>query len=124
MNYYTQTLNRHSPDGKAVAEGIDQRLTRAQDGLQAARKLQDKFDIEWEEENLSPDEFMPRMQEASRLRKQGLSSDEAQRQAGVLPKVTPQMKMATDKARDALFSDADLEEMRRWVDQQVMGAKR
>jgi hypothetical protein len=124
MNYYTQTLNRHSSTSNRVAEGLAERMDRSTAALRAAGDLQRKYDTEWEEEHLSPDEWMPRMREASRLRKQGLSNDEAQRQAGVLPKVTPEMKMATDRARDAIFSDADLSEMRRWVDQQVIGAKR
>ena len=124
MNYYTQTLNRHGGGPEEVAEGLAKRMDRSFAAMRAADDLQRKYDTEWEEENLSPDDWMPRMREASRLRKQGMSSDAAQRQAGVLPKITPQMKKATDQARNALFGDTDLLEMRRWVDQQVMGAGR
>ncbi len=124
MNYYTQTLNRHSPDGKAVAEGLGDRLYQAQEGLRAASDLQMGFDTDWEETNITADNFMPRMREASRLRKQGMSSDAAQREAGVLPKITPEMERATAAARDEKFNDADLVEMRQWVDQQVLRAGR
>jgi predicted Ser/Thr protein kinase len=122
MNYYTQTLNRHSSDGKAVAEGLGKRLDQAMLGLRAASDLQGKFDLEWEENNLTGDNFMPRMREARRLRAQGLGNDAAQREAGVLPRITPEMERATAAARDEKFNDADLAEMRSWLDQQVLGA--
>jgi len=124
MNYYTQTLNRHSPDGEAVANGLAKRSEAAMKGLRAASELQGTFDMEWEERNLTGDSFREALTKANSLVKQGLSYDAAQRQAGVLPMLTPEMKAATAAARDAIFGDAQLQEMRQWVDTQVLGARR
>jgi hypothetical protein len=121
MNYYTQTLNRHSPDGEAVANGLARRLDNASQGLRAASELQGTIDMEWEERNLTGEGFGEALTKANSLVKQGLSYDAAQRQAGMLPMLTPEMKRATAAARDAIFGDADLAEMRRWIDSQVLG---
>jgi tRNA A-37 threonylcarbamoyl transferase component Bud32 len=124
MNYYTQTLNRHSPDGEAVANGLAKRADAAVQALRAASELQGKFDLEWEERNLTSEVFGKAMVEANRLVNQGLSYDAAQRQAGMLPMLTPKVKAATAAARDAIFGAAELQEMRQWVDSMVLGAKR
>lgn len=99
---------------------------RARAAEKAYKAVIDAHDLAWEEANddkvgvkFEPGEFHRRMLEANRIkREEGLPYDMALRdpRVGLEPPLTPDVLARAAAARDAIFGQSDLDEMRRELD--------
>jgi hypothetical protein len=100
---------------------------RARAAEKAYKAVVDAHDFAWEEANnekvgakLESGEFRRRLTEANRLKRdEGMPYDMALRdpRVGLEPPLTPEVLARAAAARDAIFGQSDLEQMRRELDQ-------
>ena len=104
---------------------------RAESAEKVYKAVVDAHDLAWEEANedqvgvkFEPGEFRRRMEEANRIkREEGLPYDMALRdpRVGLEPLLTPEVLAQAAAARDALFGQTDLDQMRRELDRRFGG---
>jgi hypothetical protein len=116
---------------KGASELVDIARKKARDAELAFSRVIADHDLAWEDANqekleakLKGDEFHRRMVEANRLkREEGMPYDMALRdpRVGLEPPLTPKVLARAAKARDAIFGQSDLDEMRRELDRRLGG---
>lgn len=97
---------------------------KAHEAQGAYRQVIQTWDMEWEEANVERlnmpnDEWRRRMVEANRLKKEGMPYELAVRdpRVGLEAPLTPEVLARAAAARDAIFGQSDLDQMRRELDQ-------
>jgi hypothetical protein len=99
---------------------------KAHEAQAAYRQVIQAWDMEWEEakqqeliERMPNDEWRRRMVEANRLKKEGMPYELALRdpRVGLEAPLTPEVLARAAAARDAIFGQSELEQMRREFDQ-------
>ena len=111
---------------KGISEVVAAARERARDAEIAFGRVIADHDLAWEEANedkvgvkFEPGEFHRRMVEANRIkREEGMPYDMALRdpRVGLEPPLTPEVLARAAAARDAIFGQSDLDEMRRELD--------
>lgn len=116
---------------KGLSEIVATARERARDAELAFKRVISAHDLAWEEANedqvgvkFEPGEFRRRMVEANRIkREEGLPYDMALRDSrvGLEPPLTPEVLTRAAAARDAIFGQSDLDQMRRELDRRFGG---
>jgi hypothetical protein len=116
---------------KGVSELVAMAREKARDAEIAFGRVIAAYDLDWEEANeekvvakLEKGEFRRRIVEANRLKQEeGMPFDMALRdpRVGLEPPLTPEVLARAAKARDAIFGQSDLDEMRRELDRRFGG---